>query len=546
MKDIEVNEYRQITDLYPWSKFKGAKSCSMFNTVLQLVLLGTIGAFLFGINMSLLNTSLPMINSEYLNCGRDDIALRDKYGRFSPADCLKDATCVAMCGRFEDAKDPNILSAVRCPGGYNDLDCKKLKWLNASISTSMLIGAFIGCMTAGKFLKIGRRACMMVCLCIFAFAIVTCVVANSFAALMWGRLAVGLGVGAISVICPAYLSEMTPPDLRGRYGSCFQLGIVIGIFIGNVLGLPLEAPLEHDDFWSPPTFQRFWWRFMLGIGILPVLLGLYFFGFTYTFETPMWYAEQGRYQDAAECLRLIHGREDVSKEMADLIDVMKESEKSEKMSLKMACRDPQLRWVIIFGCLLAAFQQFGGINVFMTSSNDLFKKAGLSATMQTVMSIIMSGINALMTFPTLYLVERMGRRSLLLVGATGQLIAVLPAAILYWTEDNVDYPTDKTKWLAIIGVILTVACFAIAYGPILWVYLHEIYPPEIKAAASAAATACNWAAGIVMVFVVIPINNQVAYTLFAGLQLIAVIIIFLGMRETRGLPIGVSPFIKRN
>lgn len=315
-------------------------------------------------------------------------------------------------------------------------------------------------------------------MCIFLVGIVSSTVSHSFSALIWGRLIIGYAVGLVSVASPTYMSEVTPKQKRGTYGVFHQLMIVIGIFIPLLLGLPLKNPTEQNDLWVPEPFQEFWWRFMLALGIVPTLLTLYLLSRVFTFDTPVYYVEQRRFKDASRLLQLIHGREDIQEELDSIIDNVRQSEinKQKGMTFQHAFKNPEYRHVIIIGCLLSAFQQFGGINVFTTSSSEIFKKAGLNGTMQTTMSILLGGINLVMTFPTLYLIERMGRKSLMLMGSSLQFIVVVPAAIMYWINKD----SQITQILAIVAVIGFVFFFAIAYGPVLWVYLFEIYPFEIK------------------------------------------------------------------
>lgn len=455
-------------------------------------------------------------------------------------ECAEHPACIQYCAVYDAERK---IVNVRCPGGYNDIGCPSLKWYNAFLATSVLVGATIGSLTGGNFLVFGRRTVLLVTMCIFLIGIVSCTVSNSFSALIWGRIVVGYAIGLVSVASPTYMSEVTPSSKRGSYGVMHQLMIVVGIFLPMLLGLPLVDPAAQDDLWRPSMFQEFWWRFMLATGILPTLLALYLLLCVYTFDTPVYYVEQRRFKDAAALLELIHGKQDIHEELESVIQNVREGELSKRngMTFGVALKNPEYRHVIIVGIVLAAFQQFGGINVFMTSSSDIFRKAGLSGTMQIGMSVIMGAINIVMTFPTLYLIERMGRKSLMFIGSLLQFISVVPAAIMYWI--NPDSPI--TQILAIIAVLGFVTFFAVAYGPVLWVYLFEIYPMEIKDVAAGVATAVNWVAGVIMVFVTGLLDNRESYTLFAGLQLVGTILIFFLMRETKGLALGDSPFITK-
>lgn len=546
----EEDRLLQTTELYPWHKFRPSCLCGCFNFVLQLVFVACCGSFLFGFNIALLNTAIKAVDSDmkmcgdYSNMGRQLVIAQDAFPDRSTMDLCKQLNgCVEECGVYKNGE----LDHIKCTGGYTDLDCDSLKWFDACVSCAILIGGAVGSMTGGRFMGRGRRLILVVDMVIFSIGVISSVCANSFSAMMWARLIVGYAVGLASVACPTYMSEITPPEKRGKYGVFHQLLVTVGILIAMVIGLPLQNPKERDYLWEPPAFQRFWWRFMLGLGMLPALIGLYLLIAVYDFETPVWYVEQRRYKDAAEILERIYEKQDVQVELNTTIYNVRLGEESKKngMTFGTALADPEYRWVIFVGVGLAGFQQFGGINVFMTSSSGLFDKAGLDGTMQTVMSIIMAVINVVMTFPTIVLIEKMGRKSLLLSGSAMQFVMVVPAAISYLTESTPDDPRRVTQILAIVAVLGFVTFFAVAFGPVVWVYLFEIYPMEIKDIAAAVATAFNWIAGIVMVFISIVVPNQVSFTLFAVLQLVGTLFVLFFMRETKGRTLGDSPFITK-
>lgn len=534
----------QVVEMYPWDKFAPSIFCRPFNFVLQLVMIAATGSFLFGFNIALLNTALAAVNSDFQMCGR---LKPEAVLILRTPDPIATCALIAGCNDYCHAETTDGGAELRCNGGHADLDCGSLRWYNAFVTCAVLIGGAAGAMTAGRLTSHGRRTLLLIDMCIFGIGVISSVCANSFPALMWARLIVGYGVGVASVISPTYMAEITPASKRGKYGVFHQLCITVGILIAVVLGLPLTDPRDQPSDWEPPTFQRFWWRFMLGLGILPVVIGLYMLLFVYTFETPVWYVEHHRHRDAVEVLKRTHGKQDVTAELGTCVDNYQTGEDYKRRGLTFASafQNPEYRWVIFVGIGLAAFQQFGGINVFTTSSNTLFAEAGLSGGWQTGMSVIMAGINVIMTFPTIILIETMGRKSLLLAGSTLQFVCLVPGAISYWIESDPDNPSRRTQILAIVAVIGFVVFFAVAFGPIVWVYLFEIYPLEIKDKAAGLATAFNWIAGIIMVFVTLVIPNQVAFTVFAVFQLLGTLFVLFFMRETKGLPLGTSPFITK-
>eukprot|EP01056_Protomagalhaensia_sp_Gyna25_P003773 Protomagalhaensia_sp_Gyna_25__3772@NODE_338_length_3821_cov_81_673718_g264_i0_p2_GENE_NODE_338_length_3821_cov_81_673718_g264_i0NODE_338_length_3821_cov_81_673718_g264_i0_p2_ORF_typecomplete_len537_score65_32Sugar_tr/PF00083_24/5_7e97MFS_1/PF07690_16/3_2e19MFS_1/PF07690_16/3_6e11MFS_3/PF05977_13/1_2e06MFS_3/PF05977_13/0_016MFS_2/PF13347_6/1_3e03MFS_2/PF13347_6/6_3e09MFS_2/PF13347_6/5_3TRI12/PF06609_13/1_4e08TRI12/PF06609_13/1_8e02MFS_4/PF06779_14/0_012MFS_1_like/PF12832_7/0_61MFS_1_like/PF12832_ len=495
---------KSIESKVDWSQKMSFWCCSCFSYLLQVILLGCMGSFLFGFNLSLLNTAINHISWE-----------------------------MEWCDFHSEGIEVN--------------DCTTHTVFASFINTGVFIGAAVGSMSGGLFLEFGRRGMMLIANVVFILGIITSCCANSFSALLWARLLVGYSVGLISFIVPTYMSEMTPKDVRGRYGVFHQLFITIGILIGTLIGLPLPLaaalPGAMDADKTMPVFAKVWWRVMLGIGIIPVLLSSYLLGKVYVFETPHYYVEKGLYTDAEKLLKRVRNSDDVTETLNYVIQEIQESEKSKAagMNLGTAWKRPQFRKVIILGCLFSAFQQFGGINVFMAQSTQLFLDAGLEGSLPTVMTVVMCLINSVMTLPAVPLIEKMGRKPLLLCGCIGMTISVLPSAICYWVIPD----SDITMWLAIVGCLLFIIFFAATYGPILWVYLFEMFPMEIKGAAAGLATAFNWIAGIVMVFVTNYLSIQVKFTLFTVMSAIGAVLVALFMLETKGRELGDSPYIKK-
>lgn len=471
--------------------------CFCFPLAIRIVLCASIGSFLFGFNISLLNTALNTIASDYGWC--------------------------------------------ELPG---DIGCSRALVFKAFISTAVFIGAALGAMTGGRFLFMGRRVVYMINMVVFVVGIISSVTANSFSALLWARLLVGYGVGVVSVIVPVYISEMSPPEKRGSYGVFHQLFITIGIFIAVVLGLPFSHfPSEEAEqaAFELPTFDRIWWRVMLGLGILPIIVGLYFSYFVFTFETPHFFVQNNQLDDARRLLRQLYNQDDVTPALEAIIQARNDSVLAEEKGLTLwaSLKIPAYRHVLIVGCLISAFQQFVGINVFVVSSNSLFASAGLEPGLVTGMSTVLTFINVIMTFPAIYLIERLGRKTLLLIGVIGMTAAVIPGTIMMWINKDLRVST----WLAIAGAIVFIIFFSVSYGPVLWVYLFEIYPLEIKGAATGVAAAVNWLAGIVMVFITGLVSIRLNYSIFSGMGIIAGIIVFTMMRETKGRKLEESPFM---
>lgn len=297
---------------------------------------------------------------------------------------------------------------------------------------------------------------------------------------------------------------------------------------------------------------------MLGLAIFPVMLVTYLLLRVYTFETPHFYIEKGHYADAEMLLRKLLNKQDVTVELKEMTDEIESARRAaaKGMSLREAWSRKEYRFVIFYGCLFAAFQQLVGINVFIASSNDLFLEAGLTGHMPTVMTIIMSFLNCVMAIPAMLIMDKVGRRPLMIVGTVMMTICVLPAAICYYALEE---GSDVTMWLALVGCFGFILFFASTYGPVNWVYLFEIFPVEIKDVASGLATACNWTGSIIMVFLGSYLDNRVLFVLFTGecssppndyslspvMCGIGALHIIIWMRETKGRVLGDSPYLNQ-
>lgn len=282
---------------------------------------------------------------------------------------------------------------------------------------------------------------------------------------------------------------------------------------------------------------------MLGLGVVPVFICMYFLIFVIDFETPHYYVENDRVLEAEKLLKKINKTDDVDEALAAIVSAHKDAVVSKEKGLTffVAMKNPMYRNVIVLGCILSAFQQLSGINVFVASSNRLFRDAGLSDQLVTIMSIVLTFVNLVMTFPAIYLIERMGRRSLMLLGTTGMTVGALAGAVALYIDEN----ATASTWTAIGGSIFFIMSFSVSYGPVLWVYLFEIYPIEIKGVSAGLATAVNWVSGIVMVFVTSFIAGKINFLIFAITSFISVLVVLFFMRETKGLSLEESPYITK-
>eukprot|EP01054_Gregarina_sp_Poly1_P007679 Gregarina_sp_Poly_1__7678@NODE_431_length_8528_cov_89_048812_g349_i1_p2_GENE_NODE_431_length_8528_cov_89_048812_g349_i1NODE_431_length_8528_cov_89_048812_g349_i1_p2_ORF_typecomplete_len543_score40_50Sugar_tr/PF00083_24/3_2e91MFS_1/PF07690_16/3_1e19MFS_1/PF07690_16/2_2e12MFS_3/PF05977_13/2_2e06MFS_3/PF05977_13/0_89PUCC/PF03209_15/0_0013PUCC/PF03209_15/3_8e03MFS_4/PF06779_14/1_6DUF3874/PF12990_7/0_5OATP/PF03137_20/2_3e02OATP/PF03137_20/0_66_NODE_431_length_8528_cov_89_048812_g349_i141515779 len=484
-----------------------SKLCPCFPFITQLVLVSTTGSFSFGINTALLNTAATYIASDFKWCDYE---------------------------------------------GYTD--CDRATWYKTLVSTAVFFGAALGALSAGRFMRNGPRLVTMISLVAYFVGVVGSVVTNGFSSLLFSRLIVGYGVGISSAATPVYISEMAPKERRGFYGSFHQVILSVGQLIAVLLGLAFsllpEAPkdaiqptMDQMDF-DLPLFNRIWWRTMLGLGMVPVLIAVVFMGPIFTFETPQYYIRRRDVATATALLTRIHGKEDVASEVAELEEQGQlDMSGAEKVSFGQALKKEGYMNAFLTGIALSVFQQITGVNAYISASNRLFSDAGLSAQYVTYASLGFTCVAPPCNLICTALVERLGRRTLLTWGAVGATISVTPATILYWIEWNAEKNSDALVYSAIIGACLFMGFFSVSSGPVTWLYIFEIFPMEIKAKASSICVAFNWAGGILMVFCAGLLQSKVTFSIFFVCGVIYVIFTFVFIKETKGRAMGDSPFV---
>eukprot|EP00922_Rhytidocystis_sp_ex-Travisia-forbesii_P039778 GHVS01059178.1.p1 GENE.GHVS01059178.1~~GHVS01059178.1.p1 ORF type:complete len:542 (+),score=45.75 GHVS01059178.1:165-1790(+) len=482
----------------PPSSFAPKWCC--LSMVVQFVLMATIGSFNFGYSLAALNTSKAWISYSMKWCPSPD-------------------------------------------GKSANLDCKDNVVYGAILNAAVFLGAFFGCLVAGKLADFGRRSAMLVMHGFLILGALMSASAEGFISLVIARIVVGVGVGFSTVCVPMLIAEMTPSRTRGFFSVFHQLFITVGIFVATLLGLAFgQQPETSTEFFVPSDFQSAWTRVMMGLPIALCLPAVVLFLSVYTTETPYYLVGKGRVQTAEALLCEIYQTDNVSAHFDRILLSVKEAErvKDKSLSLWVTFTSPVYRRVILIGCILSIFQQFTGINVLMSNSNLLYKAAGL-VKYNTQLTVGMTALNVAMTFPPILFVDRLGRRTLMLIGCTGQALCLAPAMI----ANLVDYKSTAAQYISVASTFGYVVFFAIGYGPMLWVYLHEIFPTEIKESAAALASGLNWLATIAMVMpseFLLSDNPTVIFCIFTVMGLIALAFVFFFMKETKGLSIEDSPY----
>ncbi|HEV2455320.1 MAG TPA: sugar porter family MFS transporter, partial [Verrucomicrobiae bacterium] len=278
---------------------------------------------------------------------------------------------------------------------------------------SAIAGCIPGALVAGFFSdQFGRRKVLFVCAVLYALSGLLSAVPRTFSEFLWARFASGLSIGISSMICPVYIAELAPPLWRGRLGSLFQLGIVSGIFISLFFNAFIQR--MGDDVWNAHSG----WRWMLGAEVIPAifLLAVLF----PARESPRWLIQIDRENAARGILESIGGAAFARDEIAAVRDVLKQEDSSMMELLSHA----RFRRPLIIAVLLMAFSQFSGINAIMYYSTEIFTTAHVGVKDSFAASTVIGLVNLLFTFVAIALVDKAGRRPLLLIGLIAQVIAL--------------------------------------------------------------------------------------------------------------------------
>jgi len=370
------------------------------------------------------------------------------------------------------------------------------------LTSILLIGAAIGALAAGRIAdRIGRRPTVLGTAALFVVGVMLAAFAPSYGVLVGARVIIGLAVGSASMVVPLYIGEVVPPRIRGALVSFNQLAITTGILASYLVDYGLASRQN--------------WRLMFGLAAIPAIL--MFAGMLFQHESPHWLVAQGREDEAREVLRQVRDEGDIEAEIAEVRDL------SARHSGLRELLNPAVRHVMIIGVALAVFQQITGINTIIYYAPTLLSSAGLGNSAALLANVVNGAVNVLMTIVAIRLLDRTGRRPLLLGGTTGMVVGMLLVALTFAIGGS--HLHGGTAYIAIAGLLLYTGSFAIGLGPVFWLLISEIYPVKIRGQAMSVATMANWGANFVVTVSFLTllsvIGNAGTFFLFAGLSVVS-------------------------
>lgn len=385
---------------------------------------------------------------------------------------------------------------------------------------SAILGCIPGAMFAG-FLsdRFGRRRVLFACALLYAISGVLSAIPETFFQFLAARFISGLGIGASSMICPVYIAELAPAEKRGRLGSLFQMGIVVGVFVTLLINARIQ------DLGGEAWNADIGWRWMLAAEVFPAVLlfGMLFF----TPESPRWLVQAGREEEARDILTKVGGADSAAAEIAAVRESLSQEEGGFWELFGATIRRP-----LFVAITLMAVSQLSGINAIVYYSTKIFTTAGVGVKNSFMASVVIGLVNVIFTFVALAFVDRAGRRALLAIGLAVQVFALAATGWMFHTAQG---------GLALLAAILVyIAAFAMALGPIPWILCSEIFPTRIRGRAMSLATFTIWTACYAVAQTFPMLNDSEAmgpaktFWLYGIFSLLGLFFVLAWVPETKG------------
>ncbi|WP_343713047.1 sugar porter family MFS transporter [Inquilinus sp.] len=443
----------------------------------------------------------------------------------------------AAMGGFLFGYDTSVINgavaAIRTWSGAGDV------LLGFSVA-SALLGSAVGAWFAGPVAdRYGRIAVMQLAAVVFLIGSVGSGLAWDIWALTVLRFVGGVAVGAASVIAPAYIAEVSPAHIRGRLGSLQQLAIVIGIFVALLCDYTLAAAAggAGNTLWLGLEAWR--WMF-ISMAVPSVIYGV-LAGIIP--ESPRFQVSKKRIAEAAEVLRRFVGNRPPPRIKIAEIESSIDQEKRQSLA-DLAGPRLGLLPIVWTGILLSVFQQFVGINVIFYYSSVLWQAVGFTEADSLIITVATSVTNILVTLVAIALIDKVGRKPLLLVGSAGMTLTLGTMAYIFGTAptemvNGAVTPVlgDTAGVIAVAAANLYVVFFGVSWGPVVWVLLGEMFSNRIRAYALAVAAAAQWVANFVVSETFPSLASAglgLAYGLYAVMALLSLLFVIRAVRETRG------------
>jgi MFS transporter, SP family, arabinose:H+ symporter len=379
---------------------------------------------------------------------------------------------------------------------------------------SGLVGTVIGALTAGVLgQRIGGREALRIMALLYTISALGCAVSWNWPSLLAFRLIGGLGIGGSSVLGPVYIAELAPAKWRGRMVGLFQINVVAGILLAYLSNYLIT--LLHLG-----TLQ---WRWQLGVAGIPALLFLIMlYGIP---RSSRWLVTQNKTDEALDVLKMM-GSPNSEAELREIMD-------SIHMERGMAAEPlfiPRYRLPIFLAVTIGMFNQLSGINAILYYSNSIFAAAGFSQLSGSLQTVLIGAMNFLATLLGMSLIDKVGRKTLLLIGSVGTALCLSGVAAIFFTNTH----QNLLVWL----LMAYIAFFSISQGAVIWVYISEVFPNRVRAKGQSLGSSAHWIMNA-LISLVFPIlaarSGGIPFVFFAAMMALQFVIVLRFYPETKGI-----------
>lgn len=375
-----------------------------------------------------------------------------------------------------------------------------------------LWGTVVGALTAGDLgQRLGGRNALRIMAALYLVSAVSCAFTPSWAVLLVARFVGGLGIGGSSVLGPVYIAELAPAHLRGRLVGVFQINIVIGILVAYLSNFAIS--LQH--------FGAREWRWELGVAAIPAFIfALLLFQVP---ESPRWLASVGRIREAREVL-YSRGSHNVTQDLEEALAQQSTEGAATERLFQWKYRKP-----IFLAIAIGMFNQLAGINAILYYLNGIFEAAGFSRFSSNLQAVAIGLMNLVATLAAITVIDRFGRKRLLLIGSVGMMFCLAGVAAIFYYHRH----SDLLLWL----LVAYIGFFASSQGAVIWVYISEIFPTEVRSKGQSAGSSSHWVMNAIIsaVFPVIAtISGAAPFVLFSAMMLLQFFVVWKAFPETKG------------
>jgi sugar porter (SP) family MFS transporter len=397
-------------------------------------------------------------------------------------------------------------------------------WLGFTVATALL-GTIVGALIAGKPAdRYGRKKVLFAIGVLFVIGALGTGLVTNLWLFMFFRFIGGIGVGVASVVAPIYTAEVAPPKYRGRLVGLVQFNIVLGILLAYLSNYILASTLPSDIAWR--------WMFMV-MAFPAVVFFLLLFT---TPETPRWLYMVGRRAEAVETIhRLTNSRDEAEFEIREIEQTLANDAEAARAPFFVR----QNRKVILLAVAIAAFNQLSGINAILYYANDIFRMAGAGDDSAALQSVVVGLVNLVTTMAALTVIDKIGRRKLMLIGSIGYLVSLGALAVVFTLYDG--QFTGVSSVMVLAALVVFIAAHAFGQGSVIWVFISEIFPNRIRARGQSLGSLTHWVFAAVVSWafpgIAALLGGGAAFALFFVCMIGQLVWVLRVMPETKNVPL---------